>query len=716
MGGILCPPPQELWPLGMAATYTIPEKIKFDDESLQALSDANISPGSRFSLSNIRAEVPTNNSCARMQCLRALCSVEDIHLRLLTLGDTSNISLGKGTTFSLNFTYSTGSEGCQIQFFVYSKVKGRKKGKNAVGDIVDRAIYTSPWLNLPAQAKKKNFSSSEHNISILASKLPTYLHYRKYIHPSIYDIVLVVTKPGYVDPPATGGGVGGGLVRLLSTRSIGEGIKGEASAPATRRGPPTNGSVLPSLYYSSVVAPSPGPSTPTPSAPPAKGNVDFGKNAVGDHFIYVDKQVYFVNMSVSSLQAHLESLGRDINADNIGRETGAVSDANEPAGAAAVPEASKARKKKHKAAKRAKASSSSAEVASRDLVGTEGLFSVSPDRVQPVVGKGKGTNTSGVVSYAILNNRNSNEGPGEGEGVADEDAGVEEEEEEEEEVATDSRFNILKSVLMGGGDTPTYFKPSQEDDQAFSPPTVQPAEPATPPVSTPIATPTATPTSTKLKSHHHHSHHHSRQQQGAVHSPPIIQGNHLLASPTSPTSPVAAALPSSVTWTIAMEIKEHRYTLPAGGGDRMYLAKAIYDLKYHVGSSGSGHGGAPMKENAGNETKQANIEGNSKAAGGTKKIITFPSLPYISKTGPGQNIHQTPVRGFDEKSASLILGGDGEESHDLPDFVTKKEEGALQDTTGECVLYIQNSLNETANSTPKCPVCRENIALLVHIV
>eukprot|EP01031_Cornospumella_fuschlensis_P026824 gene26824-32410_t len=698
MGGILCPPPQELWPLGMAATYTIPEKIKFDEESLQALTDANISPGSRFSLSNIRAEAPTNNSCARMQCLR------------------------KGTTFSLNFTYSTGSQGCQIQFFVYSKVKGRKKGKNAVGDIVEKSIYKSPWLTLPAHAKKKNFSSSEHNLCILASQLPTYLHYRKYIHPSIYDIVLVVTRPGYIEAPAMGGGVGGGLVRMLSTRSIGEGIKGEASAPATRRGPPTNGSVLPSLYYSSVVAPSPGPTTPTPTAPPATGHADSGEKAEGDHFIHVDKQVYYVNMSVPSLQAHLESLGRDVNADITSRETGAAvaSESNAPAGAAAVAAANKARKKKHKAAKRAReasASSSSAEVASRDLVGTEGMFSVSPDRVQPVVGKGKGTSTAGVVSYAILNNRNNNEGPGESEGVADEDAGVEEEEEEEEEVPTDSRFNILKSVLMGGGDTPTYFKPSQEEDQAFSPPTVQPAEPATPPVSTPIATPTATPTSTKLKSHHHHSHHHSRQQQGAVHSPPIIQGNHLLASPTSPT-----ALPSSVTWTIAMEIKEHRYTLPAGGGDRMYLAKAIYDLKYHVGSSGSSHAGAPRKESAGNETKQANVEGNGKAAGGTKKIITFPSLPYISKTGPGQNIHQTPVRGFDEKSASLILGGDGEESHDLPDFVTKKEEdtvGALQDTTGECVvclLYIQNSLNETANSTPKCPVCRENIALLVHIV
>ncbi|RYH04861.1 RING-HC finger protein, partial [archaeon] len=135
-------------------------------------------------------------------------------------------------------------------------------------------------------------------------------------------------------------------------------------------------------------------------------------------------------------------------------------------------------------------------------------------------------------------------------------------------------------------------------------------------------------------------------------------------------------------------------------------------------------------------------------AGNTKKVITFPSIPYMSKGGT-QYTH-SHVREFDEKSASLMTGEDGGGADDLPDFVVKKDgetggdrqgdKGVLQDT-GECVvclvskrnciifpcrhtntclscaqLYIQNSLSETANSIPKCPVCRENIALLVHVV
>lgn len=123
----------------MAATYTIPDKLKFDEESLRMLSDANIQPGARFSLSNIRAEAPANSTGAsRIQCLRALCTIEDVHLQLLTLGETPNppaAATGKGTTFSLNFNYSTGSQGCQIQFYIYTKTKGRKKGKGAFGDM-----------------------------------------------------------------------------------------------------------------------------------------------------------------------------------------------------------------------------------------------------------------------------------------------------------------------------------------------------------------------------------------------------------------------------------------------------------------------------------------------------------------------------------------------------------------------------------------------------
>ncbi|RYH06652.1 hypothetical protein EON65_42590 [archaeon] len=123
----------------MAATYTIPDKVKFDEESLQILADASITQGLNFSLSNIRAEAPADSSGAsRVQCLRALCTIEDVHLQLLTLVETSDpptAVTGKGTTFSLNFSYSTGSQGCQIQFYVYTKIKSWKRGKGALGDM-----------------------------------------------------------------------------------------------------------------------------------------------------------------------------------------------------------------------------------------------------------------------------------------------------------------------------------------------------------------------------------------------------------------------------------------------------------------------------------------------------------------------------------------------------------------------------------------------------
>ncbi|RYH06651.1 hypothetical protein EON65_42585, partial [archaeon] len=69
---------------------------------------------------------------------------------------------------------------------------------------MEKAIFKSPWLHLPAHSKKSAFKSSSHNLPILASQLPTYLHYRKYMHPSIYDVVIVVAREGCLDGEAGG--------------------------------------------------------------------------------------------------------------------------------------------------------------------------------------------------------------------------------------------------------------------------------------------------------------------------------------------------------------------------------------------------------------------------------------------------------------------------------------------------------------------------------
>eukprot|EP01039_Chlorochromonas_danica_P009936 gene9936-10986_t len=214
MGILLAPPARAAELLEWEPTYVIPRDIAFNAADAEILTNVGVAPGVRFGLSELvhhnSSEHAAPHPTASLRCVYSILTVKRITLQPTNTishrspdGSEENKSPSfplpnskqKTLPFRLIIEYDAIKD-CYLTFYLYvlspSSTTRGNRGSNRPAKIIERSAYQSPVL--PCAAGKEMVLDTETmGVTVTSDQIPGYIHVNKYVSPLISDIALVIS-------------------------------------------------------------------------------------------------------------------------------------------------------------------------------------------------------------------------------------------------------------------------------------------------------------------------------------------------------------------------------------------------------------------------------------------------------------------------------------------------------------------------------------------